>query len=66
VIIVYDINGISGFMYPLAFQQLFNDDSDLERYFLSLPEDTQKALIREDIHSEDDLRDCIKKYMLKK
>ena len=66
MIIVYDINGISGTMYSLAFQQLFNNNSDLEKYFLSLPEDTQKALINEDLHSERDLRDCIERYKLKK
>lgn len=59
-------NGFAGFVYPVAFQELFNSDSNIEKYFLSLPEDTQKALLSEDIHSEGDLRDCIEKYKLKK
>lgn len=62
----FNTNGFSGFVYPIAFQQLFSNNSNIEKYFLSLPEDTQKALLSEDIHSEDDLRDCIERYKLKK
>ncbi len=55
----------NGFMMPVGIQQFFNGDSDLEGYFYSLPEETQKAIINEDIHSEKSLRDCIERYKLK-
>ncbi len=57
--------GTNGLIYPFAFQKFFRNDSDLENYFLSLSEDTQKEILREDIHSEKDLHDCIEKYKLK-
>lgn len=55
----------NGFMMPIWIQQAFSGDSDLERYFHSLPEEVQKALINEDIHSERSLRDSIERYKLK-
>lgn len=50
---------------PLAFGVLFQNEPDYKDYFFSLPEETQKALISEDLHSPDDLRDCIERYKLK-
>ena len=51
--------------FPVALGFLFNSDHDLRDYFFSLPEETQQALIQEDIHSSDDLHDCIERYKLK-
>ncbi len=51
--------------YPLAFGWLFNSNAGLKDYFLSLPEETQQALINEDIHSAEDLYDCIDRFKLK-
>lgn len=51
--------------YPIAMAALFKSEPDLEKYFLSLPEETQKALISEDIHSPGDLHDCIEQFKLK-
>ena len=50
-------------LHPI-FQQLFDDDPYLEDYFHSLPEETQQALLREDIHSEKDLRNCVEQNRL--
>lgn len=51
--------------YPIAMSALFQKQPDLEQYFLSLPEETQKALIKEDIHSSGDLHDCVERFKLK-
>ena len=51
--------------YPLALGLLFNNDPDSSDYFFSLPEETQQALIQEDIHSSGDLHDCVERYKLK-
>lgn len=51
-------------LHPI-FRQLFDEDPYLEDYFLSLPEETQQALLREDIQSEKDLRDCVEQNRLK-
>lgn len=50
---------------PIGFGALFQTDPDLKNYFFSLPDETQRALIREDIHSCDDLRDCMDQYRQK-
>jgi hypothetical protein len=51
--------------YPIALGTLFDHDSDFRDYFLSLPEETQKALINESIHSANDLHDCVEKFQMK-
>lgn len=58
-------NGTNGLIYPLAFQEFFANDSHLENDFLSMPEDAQRAILREEIRSEADLHDCIERYKLK-
>lgn len=58
-------SGTNGLIYPFAFRDLFGKDSGLENIFLSLPEDAQKAILKEEIHSEADLQDCIERYKLK-
>lgn len=58
-------SGTNGLIYPFAFRNLFGKDSGLENVFLSLPEDAQKAILKEEIRSESDLQDCIERYKLK-
>lgn len=60
-----DILDSNFYGYPLALGLLFDNDSASEEYFLSLPEETQKALISEDIHSADDLHDCVERLKMK-
>ncbi|HEX2985663.1 MAG TPA: hypothetical protein VHO71_02495 [Caproiciproducens sp.] len=50
---------------PFGIGLLLRNDSELERYFFELDEETQQALIKEDIRSSDDLRNCIERYRLK-
>jgi hypothetical protein len=64
VIVVME-SGTNGLIYPFAFRDLFGKDSGLENVFLSLPEDAQKAILKEEIRSEADLQDCIERYKLK-
>lgn len=47
--------------YPLALGTLFDNDIHSRDYFLSLPEETQLELIREDIQSADDLHACVER-----
>ena len=58
-------SGTNGLIYPFAFRDLFGKDSGLENVLLSLPEDAQKAILKEEIRSEADLQDCIERYKLK-
>ena len=58
-------SGTNGLIYPFAFRDLFGKDSGLENVVLSLPEDAQKAILKEEIRSEADLQDCIERYKLK-
>jgi len=44
---------------------LFNENPDTKEYFLSLPEETQQALINQEIHSSEDLNDCIERLKMK-
>ncbi len=53
------------FGFPLVFGSLFVNDSDAGDYFLSLPEETQQALMNEEIHSAKDLHDCVERLKLK-
>lgn len=53
------------FAYPIGLGLLFDKDSGSRDYFLSLPEETQQALISEDIHSSGDLHDCVQRLKLK-
>ena len=58
-------SGTNGLIYPFAFRDLFGKGSGLENVFLSLPEDAQKEILKEEIRSEADLQDCIERYKLK-
>lgn len=51
--------------FPVAFGSFFNSDTESRDYFFSLPEETQQALIKEDIQSSKDLHDCVERYKLK-
>ena len=64
--IIIFIGNYAGFMgLPFAWLQssrpgVYNDD-----YLLSLPEETQQALIRESIHSKEYLADYLEDFRLK-
>ena len=61
-VIILD-NGFYG--YPIGLGLLFNENPDTKEYFLSLPEETQQALINQEIHSSEDLNDCIERLKMK-
>ena len=50
--------------FPYMYSRFFNNTPDLQDYFLSLPEDAQRAILSKDIQTEDELRDCITQYKL--
>jgi hypothetical protein len=52
--------------YPFALGLIFDRDSETRDYFYSLPEETQLALINEDIHSSEELHDRVEKMKLKR
>lgn len=51
--------------YPYMYSRFFNSTPDLQDYFLSLPEDTQQAILGRDIQTEDELRDSIMECKLR-
>lgn len=53
------------YAYPVALGALFEDDTSSRDYFYSLPEETQQALIRENIHTAQDLHECVQRFKLK-
>lgn len=55
----------SGLAYPAAFLNFFNNDTALNQAFLSLPEEVQQRLLREEQHSEKSLWEEIERYKLK-
>ena len=50
---------------PSAMSQIFDKDPKLRDYYFSLPDETQQAILREDVHSEKDFYDCVEKLKLK-
>lgn len=60
-VIILDNN----FAFPIAFGALLNSDPEMERYFFQLPEEVQQQLLKDDVHSDQDLRDRIEEYRLK-
>lgn len=58
-----DYFGPQGF--ALARYYFPEEDSSTGEYFMSLPEATQQALIRESTRSHEDLHDCVERYRLK-
>lgn len=45
--------------------QMFDRDPDLKDYFFALPDETQQAILKEDVHSEKDFYDCVERMKLK-
>ncbi|WP_101697597.1 hypothetical protein [Clostridium minihomine] len=56
-------DGLSAF--PVGFLQFFESDRVLKDYFLGLPEEDQQALLREEMHSAQDLYECIARHKMK-
>lgn len=50
--------------FPNTFGPFFNS-TNLQNEFLSLPEDAQQAILKTDIHSEEELHNCIQQYKRK-
>jgi len=50
---------------PYGMSQMFDRDPDLKDYFFALPDETQQAILKEDVHSEKDFYDCVERMKLK-
>lgn len=50
---------------PFGMGRLFDRNRDLSDYYYSLPDETQRAILREDIRSEKDFYDCVERLKMK-
>lgn len=64
VILVIE-SGTNGLIFPIAFREFFDRDAGMKDDFLSLPEDAQKQILREEFRTGADLHDCIERFKLK-
>ncbi len=64
VILVIE-SGTNGLIFPIAFREFFDGDAGMKDDFLSLPEDAQKQILREEFRTGADLHDCIERFKLK-
>lgn len=50
---------------PFGLSQVFDREPNLRDYYFSLPDEAQQAVLREDIHSDREFYDCVKRLKMK-